>query len=708
MDKFEIKTLQSYIISDYKNYSNSETLTVAKAHEMLNDDAVSSSMNSIKLSLKGCNYMINTDNLKQSDYLTKLFADNWSIWVDNYVDALIYGFSFNEIIYKLTDYWYPLEYRDTDLRGIKIVRDAAGNTTGFRDYLKNLDFPIVKSMWFTWDSTFRNPYGRSFLRAAHKNWHYKQVIELAMLNCSQRTGEPPFKIEHPQALIQKGNETYDKNRDYAEKIARDFHLNKFIILPNIPDDGSPKWMFDQIQMQDKQDKFIPLLKQEDTAIFRALLMPDTLFSSGNAGTGSYALSGTQAEQRAQFLDGIASSLIDNLFDDRTGICTNGLKINFGNDFVPVEVNVESFDDTSQELYKELVKIAATAPVYIPADIEKIMNHLDIPIDENYIEPVQSVGQFSMAESNDALIRANHGRATKIDNNLEELYKINKPGLIKTAYAPLEKWLISNSRNFYNDNKNNPNNAQLDIPEKYINKIANQWNTVLMVGFLYGTKYVNDFASRKMAFEDDIMTEWWDKSPEEVIDIFQNLGVYPSDPAALIKTAEKKAFTLAIANNNVIADKFQKSLVKALKEGQSATQWVDNVKTNVIPSLGLSEQKDYYLKTVYRNNTASAFSAGEYAAYADPYIQERFPAWQYCAVNDDRTRPTHAVNDGVVLPITDPWWDDNYPPNGHNCRCYIIQVFKDDLKGLKKKKPTGNSYDKGWNQNVGQDWVGKLF
>ncbi|MBQ9163770.1 MAG: minor capsid protein [Bacteroidaceae bacterium] len=49
--------------------------------------------------------------------------------------------------------------------------------------------------------------------------------------------------------------------------------------------------------------------------------------------------------------------------------------------------------------------------------------------------------------------------------------------------------------------------------------------------------------------------------------------------------------------------------------------------------------------------------------------------QYRTAHDDRVRPEHAALDRVTLPITDPFWEEFYPPNGWNCRCTVVQVRK---------------------------------
>ena len=49
--------------------------------------------------------------------------------------------------------------------------------------------------------------------------------------------------------------------------------------------------------------------------------------------------------------------------------------------------------------------------------------------------------------------------------------------------------------------------------------------------------------------------------------------------------------------------------------------------------------------------------------------------QYRTANDGKVRPEHAALDGVTLPMSDPFWETYYPPNGWNCRCTVAQVRK---------------------------------
>ena len=73
-----------------------------------------------------------------------------------------------------------------------------------------------------------------------------------------------------------------------------------------------------------------------------------------------------------------------------------------------------------------------------------------------------------------------------------------------------------------------------------------------------------------------------------------------------------------------------------------------------------------LELIYRQNLQTAYMAGRYQGAADS--RQTHPYWQYVAIRDSRTRPSHAALNGRVFRRDDPAMDSIYPPNGWNCRC----------------------------------------
>ena len=114
-------------------------------------------------------------------------------------------------------------------------------------------------------------------------------------------------------------------------------------------------------------------------------------------------------------------------------------------------------------------------------------------------------------------------------------------------------------------------------------------------------------------------------------------------------------------------------------------------------LGLTEKNGYQLENIYRTQTSIAFNAGKWEADQSEDIQEILWGYEYSAVGDDRTRPSHMALDGTVLPKEDPLWKTIWPPNGWGCRCVVIPV----LRKQKIVRPkSGGVPDKGFNFNPG--------
>ena len=79
-----------------------------------------------------------------------------------------------------------------------------------------------------------------------------------------------------------------------------------------------------------------------------------------------------------------------------------------------------------------------------------------------------------------------------------------------------------------------------------------------------------------------------------------------------------------------------------------------------------------LRAEYNFATASAEMAAKWEQYerdGDRYYL------QYRTVGDSHVREEHAALNGTTLPVSHPFWDTHYPPNGWNCRCLAVQVRK---------------------------------
>ena len=201
-------------------------------------------------------------------------------------------------------------------------------------------------------------------------------------------------------------------------------------------------------------------------------------------------------------------------------------------------------------------------------------------------------------------------------------------------------------------------------------------------------------------------------------------------------ANDRAFTVAKMMDVDLLAQVRASLDSALANGTPFREWAREVeplmqrsgwwgrKEMLDPSTGAVVEAQlgapWRLETIFRTNMQAASAAGQWQT-----IQEQAanaPFLMYDAVDDIRTRQLHKSWDRKCLPVTSPWWDTHFPPNGWNCRCGVIQLDAEELQalGLKAAKEppddgtfewrnprTGktslvpNGIDPGWDRNSGR-------
>lgn len=96
-----------------------------------------------------------------------------------------------------------------------------------------------------------------------------------------------------------------------------------------------------------------------------------------------------------------------------------------------------------------------------------------------------------------------------------------------------------------------------------------------------------------------------------------------------------------------------------------------------------------LALIYNVNTRVAYNVGRYAQLMNS--TDTHPFWQYVAVMDSRTRPSHAALNGLVFRYDDPFWKTHYPPNGWNCRCRVRALSQERMDALGLKASRGDKH-----------------
>ena len=171
-------------------------------------------------------------------------------------------------------------------------------------------------------------------------------------------------------------------------------------------------------------------------------------------------------------------------------------------------------------------------------------------------------------------------------------------------------------------------------------------------------------------------------PTAALRDWRRRGVVIKDKAAakMIEGYYQLAFTAAGIHSVDTLTALRDSLTRAFERGDTFADWKKSALTAL--RAGAVKLPDHHLALIYRNAAASAAAAGRWAE-----IQRNagvFKYLMYVAVMDSRTRDAHRRLDGIIRRVTDPIWRAIYPPNGHNCRCSVIQMSAADMKdaGLK--------------------------
>lgn len=168
-----------------------------------------------------------------------------------------------------------------------------------------------------------------------------------------------------------------------------------------------------------------------------------------------------------------------------------------------------------------------------------------------------------------------------------------------------------------------------------------------------------------------------KALEQAIDEgFAKLDIGYKDPRFELSTQFKHNIQVfaAFKNYDNIAD-----LVQALRDETGAVRsWADyqEVATSIV-----GKYNQVFLQAEYQHALASTQIADQWVDFEAN--KDLLPYLRYRTQKDGRVRPSHAVLDGITLPVDDPFWDNYAPKNGWRCRCNLIQVA-DGLKRPSKQ------------------------
>ncbi len=189
-------------------------------------------------------------------------------------------------------------------------------------------------------------------------------------------------------------------------------------------------------------------------------------------------------------------------------------------------------------------------------------------------------------------------------------------------------------------------------------------------------------------------------PEAAVAYMQQKGLrITGDWHDMLNEEHVAAFTVAHAAQVDVLKDLHAGIVDALKNGTTESRFIRDLRPllesrgwwgrqpdedGVVRQLGSVRR----LQTIYRTNMQSSYMAGRHRALMQGV--QTHPYWQYIAVMDSKTRPSHAAMNGRVFRYDDPIWFFLFPPNGYNCRCRVVGLTEAEVKrrGLKVESSEG--------------------
>jgi SPP1 gp7 family putative phage head morphogenesis protein len=141
-----------------------------------------------------------------------------------------------------------------------------------------------------------------------------------------------------------------------------------------------------------------------------------------------------------------------------------------------------------------------------------------------------------------------------------------------------------------------------------------------------------------------------------------------------------AFTVAHSMNTEVVGKIHELLNKAMANGESFSKFrkgmIEMMKAEKwYGGAGhTADDKKYIdkrIKTIYHTNMRTAYAAGRYRKQLQSAALR--PIWQYVSKLVGNRRPDHLALHGKAFRFDDPFWNENYPPNGWGCDCSVVSL-----------------------------------
>jgi SPP1 gp7 family putative phage head morphogenesis protein len=175
--------------------------------------------------------------------------------------------------------------------------------------------------------------------------------------------------------------------------------------------------------------------------------------------------------------------------------------------------------------------------------------------------------------------------------------------------------------------------------------------------------------------------------KETLRRWKERGIFPSDVFdALADEMKGQAGRLVDVWHTGFVEKVYGSLFDAMASGATLSDWIPEAQKlldlfgadDAVRIFSGEKWSPNYADLVFRNAHSAAMAGGRYAEMFSREWTRIAPYWLYDAVDDTRTRPTHAALDGLVFRKDDTAARRLLPPSAHRCRCLALEYTQRDV------------------------------
>lgn len=150
--------------------------------------------------------------------------------------------------------------------------------------------------------------------------------------------------------------------------------------------------------------------------------------------------------------------------------------------------------------------------------------------------------------------------------------------------------------------------------------------------------------------------------------------YTAEDLEAIRNFRIEAFTVATIGDYELQEKLKALAEETIREKQSDIEHF----TNEARRISNRYIRGDWLKTNLTTATSSSYRAAEWIRLQDPAVIDIYPAYQYKTRNDSHVRDEHRKLANKVFRNHDPILKSIYPPNGWNCRCFVVPLNQDEV------------------------------